>query len=239
MHEENELSERRAAQLEENRARVLDDMARAARAAGREPGDVRLVAVSKRHPASDIAALCRAGQVDFGENYVQEAAAKQDELASLPVRWHFIGGLQSNKAKFIAGKYALVHSIDSLKLARVLHNKAAALGVVQQGLLQVSLCGEEQKSGTTADGLEALMEQVLELDHLRIVGLMTMPFVCGDAEEVRPVFARLRTLRDALEQRFGVDLPELSMGMTGDFVQAVQEGATLVRIGTRIFGPRD
>lgn len=224
--------------LAERLAGVHEDIAIAARAAGRNPEDIRLVAVSKLHPAEDVAALHLAGQVVFGENYVQEACDKQDRLAHLPLEWHFIGGLQSNKAKFVAGRFRLVHSIDSIKLARVLHKKAAELDVVQEGLLQVNLCCEEQKCGISEQDVDALLEEALRLEHLRIVGLMTMPWFCDEPERVRPVFARLRTVRDALEQRFGVRLPELSMGMTGDFVQAVQEGATLVRIGTRIFGSR-
>ncbi|SKA91097.1 hypothetical protein SAMN02745704_02304 [Paucidesulfovibrio gracilis DSM 16080] len=236
--ETNEAVDSRAERLAANWRAVREDIALAARNAGRDPAEVRLVAVSKRHPASDIAALARAGQVDFGENYVQEVASKQEELQNLPVHWHFIGGLQSNKAKFVAGRFELIHSVDSLKLARVLHNKSQSLGCTQSMLLQVSLCGEEQKCGVEPDALDALVEEVLGLEHLRLCGLMTMPFAGDDPEAVRPVFARLRSLRDGLEQRFGVSLPELSMGMTGDFVQAVEEGATLVRIGTRIFGPR-
>lgn len=224
--------------LTERLAAVREDIATAARAAGREPEAVRLVAVSKLHPAEDVAALARAGQVLFGENYVQEACAKQDELADLPLEWDFIGGLQSNKAKCVAGRFRIVHSVDSIKLARVLHKKAEELNAVQTILLQVNLCGEEQKSGIAEEDVDALLEGTLALEHVRVVGLMTMPWFCDEPERVRPVFARLRELRDRLERSFGVALPELSMGMTGDFVQAVQEGATMVRIGTRIFGPR-
>ncbi|WP_022661994.1 YggS family pyridoxal phosphate-dependent enzyme [Paucidesulfovibrio longus] len=224
--------------LADNLAAVREDIAAAARAAGRDPADVRLVAVSKHHPAEDVAALHRAGQRVFGENYVQEACAKQDALADLDLEWHFIGGLQSNKAKFVAGRFAVVHSVDSIKLARVLHKKAGELNTVQRAMLQVNLCCEDQKCGILEEDVDALLEEALALDHLRIVGLMTMPWFCDQPERVRPVFSRLRELRDGLERRFGVRLPELSMGMTGDFVQAVLEGATLVRIGTRIFGPR-
>lgn len=224
--------------LAENLAAVRTAIADTARACGRGAEDVRLVAVSKHHPAEDVAALHRAGQRLFGENYVQEACAKQDALADLPLEWHFIGGLQSNKAKFVAGRFQIVHSVDSIKLARVLHKKAGELKTIQDVMLQINLCCEDQKCGILEQDVDAQFEEVLQLQHLRIVGLMTMPWFCDEPERVRPVFARLRTLRDGLEQRFGVRLPELSMGMTGDFVQAVQEGATLVRIGTRIFGPR-
>ncbi|MGE4290938.1 MAG: YggS family pyridoxal phosphate-dependent enzyme [Desulfovibrio sp.] len=221
-----------------NLAAVRAEIAEAARLAGRDPAEVRLVAVSKYHPVEDIVALHRAGQTVFGENYVQEACTKQEELVHLPMEWHFIGGLQSNKAKFVAGRFEMVHSVDSIKLARVLHKKAEELNTVQRALLQVNLCCEDQKCGILEQDIDALLEEALKLSSLRIVGLMTMPWFCDEPERVRPVFAQLRELRDALEKRFGVLLPELSMGMTGDFVQAVREGATLVRIGTRIFGPR-
>ena len=228
----------RSRELAGRRDEVLEALADAARRAGRSPGDVTLVAVSKLHPASDIRDLAGAGQVDFGENYVQEASDKQAELADLPVRWHFIGGLQSNKARFVAGNFSLVHSVDSSKLARALNKKAASLGVVQDILLQVNIAGEEQKSGVAEGCLPQLAEEVMAADGLRLAGLMTMPPFFDDPERARPVFARLRELRDWLERRLGTALPHLSMGMTGDFVPAVEEGATLVRIGTRIFGSR-
>ena len=228
----------RQRELAERAAQALDDLAAAARRAGREPGDVTLVAVSKRHAAEDIRALALEGQTDFGENYVQEAVAKQETLADLKVRWHFIGGLQSNKARFVAGNFALVHSVDSLKLATALHKKAAALGVVQEVLLQVNVAGEAQKSGVAPEALVELAEGCMALDGVRLTGLMTMPPFFDDPERARPVFARLRELRDELETGLGTSLPHLSMGMTGDFVPAVEEGATLVRIGTRIFGER-
>jgi pyridoxal phosphate enzyme (YggS family) len=208
------------------------------RRAGRAPDDITLVAVSKLHPASDVRALAEAGQVDFGENYVQEAVAKRDELADLGLNWHFIGGLQSNKARFVAGSFALVHSVDSAKLARALHKKAVGLGVVQDILMQVNIGGEAQKSGVAVDGLAALAEEIEGMAGVRLTGLMTLPPFFDDPERARPVFARLRQLRDGLEERLGRGLPHLSMGMTGDFVPAVEEGATMVRIGTRIFGAR-
>ena len=225
-----ELAERAAAVRE-----ALDD---AARSAGREPGDVTLVAVSKLHPASDIRALAETGQTDFGENYVQEALGKQEEMAGLDVNFHFIGGLQSNKAKFVAGNFTLVHSVDSPKLAQALHKKAESLGVVQDILIQVNIAGETQKSGITVESLPRLAEEAMGMHGVRLVGLMTMPPFFDEPERARPVFSRLRQLRDELEKQLGTKLPHLSMGMTGDFVPAVQEGATMVRIGTRIFGAR-
>ncbi|WP_419788397.1 YggS family pyridoxal phosphate-dependent enzyme [Pseudodesulfovibrio sp.] len=228
----------RQTELIERRAKLLEDLAEAASRAGRKPGDVRLVAVSKYHPASDIRDLATSGQLDFGENYVQEARDKQDELSDLTLRWHFIGGLQSNKAKYVAGKFALVHSVDSAKLLQAMDKKATGLGVVQDILLQVNIAGEEQKSGVTEEELPRLAEEAMAADGIRLVGLMTMPPFFDDPERARPVFARLRELRDGLSARLGVRLPHLSMGMTGDFVPAVEEGATLVRVGTRIFGQR-
>ncbi|QGY39244.1 YggS family pyridoxal phosphate-dependent enzyme [Pseudodesulfovibrio cashew] len=228
----------RKQELADNAAEVREALALAARRAGREPGDVTLVAVSKIKPASDVRALAEAGQMDFGENYVQEAVAKQEELADLDLRWHFIGGLQSNKAKFVAGKFALVHSVDSAKLARALDKKALERDTVQDILLQVNIAGEVQKSGVAAEELPALAEEVMGMEGVRLQGLMTMPPFFDDPERARPVFARLRELKEALEKQLGTSLPHLSMGMTGDFVPAVEEGATLVRIGTRIFGAR-
>ena len=141
----------RKAELAEHAAQAKEALAEAANRSGRAARDITLVAVSKLHPGSDIRALAESGQMDFGENYVQEAMGKQEELADLDVNWHFIGGLQSNKAKFVSGKYALVHSVDSRKLAQTLHKKASGLGVVQDILLQVNIAGEMQKSGITME----------------------------------------------------------------------------------------
>lgn len=228
----------RKSELTERAARVKEEIVEAAIRSGRTGEDVTLVAVSKLHPAIDIRALAEVGQVDFGENYVQEALDKQEVLADLDVKWHFIGGLQSNKAKFVAGRFGLVHSVDSRKLAQTLHKKAAELGVVQDMLIQVNIAGEVQKSGITRESLHSLAEEVMEMPHLRLVGLMTMPPFFDDPERARPVFSQLREIRETLEKQLGVSLPHLSMGMTGDFVSAVEEGATLVRVGTRIFGER-
>ncbi len=216
---------------------VLGEVAEAARKAGRSADAVRLLAVSKFHSAEDILTLYRAGQRLFGENYVQEAQAK---MAALPadIEWHFIGHPQTNKAKQVAGRFALIHGVDSLRLARALHDRLAALGAEQDVLVQVNLALEIQKSGVTEADLPALGEFLAASRHLRWRGLMLMPPVFDDPEGARPYFAALRNLRDRQARRFGLDLSELSMGMTGDFVAAIEEGATLVRIGTRIFGER-
>lgn len=227
----------RAGELRENLEAVLEGIKDAASKSDREASDIRLVAVSKLHPAQDVARLHGLGQTVFGESYVQEALAKQDELAKT-IEWHFIGGLQSNKAKFVAGRFSLIHSMDSLKLARLLHKFAQAQNKVQEVLVQVSLAGEMQKSGITEENLPEMLEEAQGLEGIRVVGFMTMPPFFDDPEAARPYFCRLREVRDAMEQRMGARYPELSMGMTGDYVPAILEGATLVRIGTRLFGSR-
>ncbi|MGJ3523943.1 YggS family pyridoxal phosphate-dependent enzyme [Nitratidesulfovibrio sp. D1] len=232
----------------------------AARAAVRDPAGITLVAVSKYHPAASVAALVAAGQRDFGENYVQEALRKQAEVAdmtgmgpdALPgaggegPRWHFIGHLQSNKARDVVGRFALLHTVDSETLARKLDQRLAAMPAqgaggappVQDILLQVNIGDEAQKSGVDPDELPALADAVLALPRLRLLGLMCMPPIFDDGEASRPFFARLRELRDGLAARVGLPLPHLSMGMSHDVEVAVAEGATIVRVGTDIFGPR-
>ncbi|MEZ6852620.1 YggS family pyridoxal phosphate-dependent enzyme [Halodesulfovibrio aestuarii] len=225
---------------------VVEKVAEAARNSGRNPKDVKLIAVSKRHPAEAIKILNKHGQLDFGENYVQEALSKQEELAELTVNWHFIGHLQSKKAKDVAGRFTLIHSIDRLALAQKLQNRMQMLPVsgldgerkVQDILLQVNIGDEAQKSGVDKDGLFELAEQVAAFPQLRICGLMGMPPASCVAEEARPFFSNLRILRDELVTRIGIPMEHLSMGMTQDYVQAIEEGATFVRIGTEIFGPR-
>lgn len=216
---------------------VLERMAHAARSAGRRPETARLVAVSKLHGPDAVETLFRAGQLVFGENYIQEALGKMDTLPG-DIQWHFIGHLQTNKAKVAAGRFALIHSLDSVKLARSLQEKTVDLGLVQDVLVQVNLAGEVQKSGVAEKDLPELAEFLAAAPNLRWQGLMLMPPFFDDPERVRPYFARLRELAVRLRREFGLPLPELSMGMTGDFEAAVEEGATLVRIGTRIFGER-
>ncbi len=178
-----------------------------------------------------------AGQTVFGENRVQEALAKQSEVGP-GVEWHLIGPLQRNKARHAVGAFALLHGVDNEKLLHEIDRRAAAAGCTQPILLQVRLGDESSKSGVDPQGLPALVDAALELDHVELRGLMSIPPPVDDPETARPWFARLRRLRDAEAARCGRDLPQLSMGMTGDFEVAVEEGATLVRIGTAIFGPR-
>ncbi len=180
-----------------------------------------------------------AGHTLFGENYVQEGKAKIASLGT-GLTWHFIGHLQSNKAKAAVELFHLIHSVDRLSLAQALEQAAARSGKVQDILLQVNLAGEATKSGTTREDAQALLREISALPHLRVLGLMTMPPWFPDPEAARPYFRALRELRDEL-RRFDLvdgDLAQLSMGMTGDFEVAVAEGATLVRIGTAVFGPR-
>ncbi len=218
--------------LEEVRRRI----AAAAARAGRDPAAVRLVAVSKTVPVARIREAVAAGQRLFGENYLQEARSK---IAALDegVSWHFIGHLQSNKAKAAVELFELIHGVDRLKLAQALNAAAASLGRVQEILMQVNLAGETSKSGTAPEGAAELLQQISLLPHLKVRGLMTMPpFLAPEA--VRPYFQALRELRDRLADHAGLPLPELSMGMSGDYEVAIAEGATLVRVGTAIFGSR-
>lgn len=231
----------RAKQLAANLAAVRSRMAKACARAGRDPETVRLVAVSKFHPASDILALVEAGQRDFAESYVQEALLKQDELVGQDVLWHFVGGLQTKKARQVAGRFVLVHSVDSEKLARELGRRAEDAGVLQSVLIEVNM-GEEQKAGVDEADLPGLAETVLSLRKgdvgLDLQGLMCLPPVFDSPEEAGPAFEYLRELRDGLSASLGVALPHLSMGMTGDFEAAIEEGATIIRVGTSIFGER-
>ena len=206
----------------------------AALRAGRDPEEITIVAVSKRFPASAVREAVAAGATDFGENYAQELAAKRGECGD--VRWHFIGRLQRNKAKLVAGQVALVHAVDSVELAAELGKRAAP--AVQPVLIAVNLAGEATKGGVTEATAPALAREVLATPGVRLDGLMTMPPPVDDPEAVRPVFEALRALRDRLASDLGHPLPVLSMGMSGDFEVAIACGATHVRIGTAIFGTR-
>jgi len=217
---------------------VLKRIEGACRACGRDPSEVTLVAVSKLHDAAEVAALAACGQRVFGESYIQEALPK---MAAAPagLTWHFIGHLQRNKVKLAVGRFALIHSLDNLELARVLQKKTGELGPTRQAVcLQVNVAGEAQKSGVSPEDLPALAEAVAAMPELTLSGLMVLPPVFDDPASARPAFARLRELRDGLARRLGLALPVLSMGMSGDLEAAVLEGATHVRVGTDLFGPR-
>jgi hypothetical protein len=210
----------------------------AADRAGRDRSRIALVAVSKFHPVEAVAALAEAGQLDFGENYVQDALRKQESLLSRDVRWHFIGRMQSNKAKYLAGSFHLIHSLDSLKMARLLQHQAEKKGASQPVLVQVNVAAERTKGGADPERLDPLVSEIESMSGLDLQGLMCMPPFQEDGEMSRPYFVRLRRLKERLEQNLARGLKHLSMGMSTDFSQAIEEGATLVRIGTSIFGPR-
>jgi len=211
----------------------------AALRAGRNPDSVRLVAVSKTQPAEAVKAALEAGQQVFGENYVQEFLEKAQQLPT-SVEWHFIGSLQSNKVKYLAGLTTLIHSVDRLSLAREIDRQWGKIGKPCDILLQVNISGEETKSGTTSEDLLQLAREASLLPHLRVRGLMTMPPFFDEPERVRPYFRELRRLAEVLasEQIPRITMEELSMGMSGDFEVAIEEGATLVRVGSAIFGER-
>jgi pyridoxal phosphate enzyme (YggS family) len=225
-----------ADRLTEVRARI----AAAGRSAGRDPASVLLVAISKTFPLDLVREAYAAGQRDFGENRVQEALDKIDASRDLPVRWHLVGHLQSNKARRAAQAFATIQSIDSLELLRKVDAAAADAGSAPELLIQVDLAGEATKSGVPPSDGRALFEAASSLRAARVVGVMTLPPYPKTPEDSRPWFRQLRELRDAWLAS-GVPaamLRELSMGMSGDFEVAIQEGATLVRVGTAIFGRR-
>jgi pyridoxal phosphate enzyme (YggS family) len=197
---------------------------------------VKIIAVTKGHGPEAARAAHAAGLADVGENRVQEALGKQEQLQDVPLVWHLIGTLQRNKARHTVGRFALVHSVDREDLATELDRRAAA-GTRQRVLVQVNCSDEPQKGGVEPQALPSLLDATRGLERLEIVGLMTMSALTEDADEQRRAFRRLRELRDAAE-RDGHRLPELSMGMSGDFPVAVEEGATMIRLGTILFGER-
>jgi len=223
-------------------ARLADVRARIERAAGRagrDPAAIRLVAVSKTFPADAVRAAAVAGQIDFGENKVQEALQKIEETRDLAIRWHLVGHLQSNKAKKV-GRFDAIHSIDSADLLTKVDAAAAAAGRRIDLLVQVDLAGETTKHGAQEDDLAGIFDAARGARATAVVGLMLLPPIAGDPNAARPYFRALREVRDRLLAR-GVDtsmLHELSMGMSDDFEVAVEEGSTMVRVGTAIFGGR-
>ncbi|WP_305044131.1 YggS family pyridoxal phosphate-dependent enzyme [Geoalkalibacter sp.] len=225
--------------LAANLSSIRAEIAAACRRVERDPRAVRLVAVSKTKPASLIDEAFAAGQRLFGESYVQEFLDKADAVRN-PVDWHFIGHLQSNKVKYLRGRIAMIHSVDRLSLAEEIDRQWGRLGRSVEVLVQVNLGEEDSKSGVAENQATELVRALAALPHLRVRGLMCLPPFFADAEEVRPFFRRLRALAAAISALGlpGVAMDELSMGMSHDFAVAVEEGATLVRIGTAIFGER-
>jgi pyridoxal phosphate enzyme (YggS family) len=228
-------------------ARVREQIAAAAVRAQRDPAEVSILAISKRHPVTVIPAAYAAGIGDVGENFAQEMVAKLDELgagpscpggkASAGLRWHFVGKLQRNKVKLLVGRAHLIHAVDNSALAAEISKRAAAAGIVQNLLIAVNMAAEASKSGVEVAGVKELLEAIDALPGAACKGLMTMPPLVADGEDNRRYFGGLRRLRDQLRSP-ARPLSTLSMGTSGDFEVAVEEGATLVRVGTAIFGPR-
>jgi len=220
-----------------NLERVRERVADVQKAAGLSQR-VQIIAVTKGHPGAAVLAAIEAGVTDVGENRVQEALRKQDELGHLPVAWHLIGHLQTNKAKAAAGRFAAVHSVDSLRVAEALEAANLKLGTAGLDvLLQVNVAGEEQKTGCHPDDASDIAHAITAFETLRLQGLMTMAPFTDDESVQRDAFSRLRATREHLEGE-GLALPELSMGMSNDYTAAVAEGATMLRLGTVLFGER-
>ena len=220
---------------------ILKKMSHAAMRAGRCPSEIKLIAVTKTVSTEAVKEAVNAGLRIFGENRVQEAQKKisdlRFEISNSRIEWHLIGHLQKNKAKYAVQLFDLIHTVDSIDLAEELNRQAGKAGKIQRILIQVKLSEEETKHGVPEKDLMPLLEKIKGLRNLKLEGLMTVPPYFEDAEKARPYFKRLREIRDEADKK-GYRLPELSMGMSGDFEVAVEEGATMVRIGTAIFGER-
>jgi len=226
--------------LAESYRRVLNQIHDAAERAGREPRDVKLIAVTKGQPAEVIRQAAALGQHQFGENFVQEWQAKARDCADLGIEWHFIGRLQSNKVKQVVGNFSLIHSLDRAVLAAEIDRRALAAGVVQPVLVEVNIGGESAKNGCSPGEVGALLEEISSLQGLRLDGMMVMPPLGANAEAARAYFRQARELLETWRPRLDARHPwrELSMGTSSDFPVAVEEGATMVRVGTLLFGPR-
>ena len=223
-------------QIKENLLRVTERIERAARRVGRDPKEVKLVAVSKTVESARIKEAIEAGVSIMGENYVQEAQKKIEEIGR-PVAWHFIGHLQTNKAKYAIRLFEMIHSLDSLPLAEELNRRAEQGGQVAKVMIEVNISGEATKFGTDEEKVFSIARGILNLNHLSLEGLMTMPPYFDSPEMSRPYYIKLRELKEKMI-REGIPLKELSMGMSNDFEIAIEEGATYVRVGTAIFGER-
>ncbi len=223
--------------IADNLAAVQDRVNEAAVRAGRDPSEVTLIAVSKAQDPAKLAAAAAAGHLDFGENYVQEYRAKVEQFADLDIRWHYIGRLQTNKIKYLVRDVHTIHTVDRMKAAREVGKRALKVGRACSVLAQVNVGWEDSKGGFDPDAAEDEIGALLGVDGLRLDGLMAIPPFL-DAEEVRPYFVQMRDLRDRLQDALDHPLPVLSMGMSGDFEAAIEEGATHVRVGTAIFGQR-
>lgn len=219
---------------------VKERIGEAAARAGRPAGDIKLVAVTKGVEPGRIVEAIKAGQLAFGENYAQEFRLKKELISRTVdenVEWHFIGRLQRNKVKYLVGEVGLIHSLDSLSVAREIEKKASAMGIRVPALIEVDTGGEDTKGGVKMDEVEGFLGSLGEIRSIEVRGLMTMPPYFDDPVKARPYFASLRDMRDELVAAHP-GLKELSMGMSGDFEAAIEEGATIVRVGSAIFGPR-
>ena len=224
--------------IQNNLSEIHARIENAATRCGRKASEIQLVAVSKTHPPELIREAYEGGQLAFGESRVQDALPKLDTLPT-EIEWHFIGHLQTNKIRKVVGRFALFHGVDNENLAAQINRIAGELGVTANVLLEVNVSGEESKFGFAPENLPAALENLAPLPFLRIRGLMTMAPYSDTPDEARPYFAKLRELRNRLASQTGLPLSELSMGMSGDFEQGIAEGATIVRVGSAIFGSRE
>ncbi len=226
--------------VKSNLEAIEERIKNAALAAGRNPSSVKLVAVSKKKPVEAIIEAAGAGATIFGENYIQESVEKAEAIDNSEISWHFIGHLQSNKAKFAVKIFDLIHSVDSVKLAKELNKQARKIDKIQNILVQVNISMEESKSGISEEEAEELVKSISRLENISVKGLMTMPPYYNEPELVKPYFKALKKISEKIDVLGleNVSMEELSMGMTGDFEPAIAEGSTFVRIGTAIFGSR-
>jgi len=227
--------------ISERLSNIMAEIKACAESCSRRPEDIQLVGVSKRKSASTVLAGVNAGVEILRENYIQEAVEKIEFLDAISPQWHFIGHLQSNKAKFAVKYFDLIHTVDTLKLAREINKQAAKIDKIQEILIQVNISEEKSKSGARAENALSLARDISSFDNLSLKGLMCMPPFFDDPEAARPYFRELAAVKQIIEHENlqGVSMEHLSMGMTGDFKVAIEEGATLVRIGTALFGARE
>ncbi len=222
--------------MQKKRNEIFKKIERACLDSGRDPNEVKLLAVSKKQSLWKLKEMFALGQRSFGENYVQELLQKQESLSDLAIEWHLIGPLQSNKVSKVVGKVRLIHSVSNIKLVKQIANKAKEQNITQDILLQINTSGEISKSGVSLESSSEFIREALMYPHIKVQGLMTMPPFTDDGEDSRPHFNILRKLRDDFRDS-GIE--ELSMGTTQDFEIAIQEGATIIRIGEALFGPRE
>ena len=227
--------------IEQNYSRIKRIIADKAAECGRDPDDIRIIAVSKTQSVQAVENAVKAGVEILGENYIQEAVQKIEALENRPVSWHFIGHLQSNKAKYAVPAFDLIHTVDRGKLAKELDRQAEKINKVQDVLIQVNIGEESSKSGAPKENVTSLAKEIGQMNHLSLKGLMCMPPFFDDPEKARPYFRELAELKERINNARipGLFLTELSMGMSGDYEVAIEEGATMVRIGTSIFGKRN